>query len=186
MDEYAGIELLPISLFWRANYRALGKNHELANKIMVALVNTGMTLYFMNDDFYGVHPFVEFPLSNTCTEHLATFIAYSYECVSTEGSLNSATDDERPAWFSQTLRLKFKDEYEDQLYEIDKTGLRVNLETLFVRCFDVKHACQLQGLDIFYWARPYEKPESMEPYKYTLKRCLDKSCIRKNSEKTEK
>ncbi|MFK7893812.1 MAG: hypothetical protein AB8B63_23550 [Granulosicoccus sp.] len=170
IDEYAGNEMFPISLLWQANHIALDKNFVLTDKFIIALINTGMTLYYLNEDFDGDYPFVEFPLSDWCVEEIPDMIGSHDDYIDGDICVDSIISNDSPAWFSTKLCLKFQIEYENQLREISTDGLRSDVGLLLVRCFDVMKACQLQGIDTFYWPRSHTNPNVEVPFKYTLGR----------------
>ena len=71
LDEYARTQVFPISLFWHVNYKKLDNNVEWTNKLIIALLNADLTLYYVNDDIdRKPHYFVEFPLCKSLSKIL--------------------------------------------------------------------------------------------------------------------
>lgn len=166
-------------LFWAANNSELGNDAEMTNNFIAALLNAGLPLYYMDDNFDSERAFVDYRLSLRCidrvTNEIENSIAVSqYEDTlisSDHSTLNNCMDSSwwshkhSPFWSGSRVSIELEKSLAD---EVSGVPVQVNMESLCVKCLDVKRICQLIGVQNFYW--PYTFPNQFEKGYYEYRR----------------
>ena len=175
LDRIDETKFSPLSVLWLVNTIGHDSDADLSNKFIAAILSAEIPLYYINEDFDCDYAFEEYRLAEktsaeirmqlSCADYdmsdAFTGINWSHYFPSGVCDSTNLIGQTVPLWFGTVVPIQWTHG------EVGRADEAVGIESLFVKVFDVKSACALQGIGRFCWPteHPLLHPDSVVDYK---------------------